>query len=251
MHPTNTRAFGPTDAEQVRSILHAATSLTVTTDAGRHELYGSRLLTFGPGPRRGLDHGMRLAVPAGSRLADEASAAAAGVPALLEWTDVAPTAVRARIRGRLRLAARLGRPEPAASDDLTSVLLEPSHALLGTSCGDSPVDLHAIARAEADPLAAHEAALLTHLTDDHEDYVAALSRLVDAHLLVGVTRVLPLAVDRHGLVLRLEYLHAHRDVRLLFDEPLLDVEHVGHRIHALLTAANPRTHRPRLHTHPR
>src|SRR5690348_6085788 len=112
MRPADVSAPAPSDAERVRSLLHAASSLTATTRAGRHDLTGPHLLDVGaPG------HAMRLRAPRGCRLAHEAEQAAAdsgeGLPVLLEWTDVAPVAVRARVRGQVRIAGRLGRPEEA------------------------------------------------------------------------------------------------------------------------------------------
>ena len=50
--------------------------------------------------------------------------------------------------------------------------------------------------------------------------MVTLTRLVDARLRQGVVRVWPYRLDRHGLVLRLEYATGHADQRLAFREPL-------------------------------
>ncbi|MFC8449440.1 DUF2470 domain-containing protein [Kitasatospora sp. NPDC057223] len=246
MRPADVSTPAPSDAERVRSLLHAATSLTATTRAGRHDLMGPHLLDAGAPGRT-----MRLKAPSGCRLTHEAEQAAAdsaeGLPVLLEWTDVAPVAVRARVRGQVRIAGRLGRPEEAG--DGTAVMpLEPTRIMLGTDGAQTPVDPQDLARAHPDPIAPFEAVLLTHMADDHHDQVAALTRLLDPRLLVGITRAWPLTLDQYGIVLRLERLRAHHDVRLPFDEPLLDVDHIGHRIHALLASARLQPRRPRLRT---
>jgi hypothetical protein len=87
--------------------------------------------------------------------------------------------------------------------------------------------------------------MLTHLVDVHSDEVARLTRLVDTRLVQGVRRVLPLAMDRYGITLRLEHAHAHHDVRLPFPTPLTHVAEAGDRVRTLLAAARacPRRHR--------
>ena len=67
--------------------------------------------------------------------------------------------------------------------------------------------------------------------------MAALAGLIAPQLLRGARRLVPYALDRYGIVLRLEYAGAHQDVRLAFGEPLPDAEQVGHRLHALIAAA--------------
>ncbi|MFC9326706.1 DUF2470 domain-containing protein [Kitasatospora sp. NPDC057015] len=246
MHPTHVSNQAPTDAERVRSLLLTASSLTTTTRAGRHDLLGPDLLDLGALPH---NPGARLTAPQDCRLTHEAAQAdEEGVPVLLEWTDVAPVAVRDRVRCQVRIAGRLGRPR-AAADGTVVLPLDPTQVLLTADGTHLPVDFDELTRAAPDPIAPYEAALLTHLDEDHHDQVAALSRLVDPRLLSGVTRVRPLALDQYGIVLRLEHLRVHHDVRLAFDRPLLDAGEVGHRIHALLdSAARVRARRLRLHT---
>lgn len=69
--------------------------------------------------------------------------------------------------------------------------------------------------------------MLLHMADRHRDAVDALTRLVDPAALHGVVRVHPLALDRHGLTLRLEHPRTHRDVRLPFPAPLADAAEAG------------------------
>jgi hypothetical protein len=99
------------------------------------------------------------------------------------------------------------------------------------------VGLEEFAAAAPDPLATAEARLLTHLADCHGDAVERLTRLVDAGSLYGAVRVRPLAVDRHGLTLRIERVRSHGDVRLPFHAPADTVAQLTERVHVLLTQA--------------
>jgi len=141
-----------------------------------------------------------LHVPEDSALLATAICAPRGEPhAVLEFADVAPVPVRNRIRARLWLAGYFI-PEDG-------------------------------------PLALAEAHLLTHLADCHPDAVERLTRLVDHASLYGAVRVQPVAVDRHGLTLRIERNRAHGDVRLPFHAPADDVGQLTERMHVLLTQA--------------
>jgi hypothetical protein len=234
------RSYEPSEAEVVRSVIQAATSLTAVANGSSYELLGSDILVVEA-------ERLRLRVPADSGLAREAAMVAewgGGLPVMLEWTDVAPLAVRERVRTRVRIAGKLlaadGHPE---ADGTVALLLDVRQAALATAGTSLLVDPAELLRVEPDPLATVEAALLIHLAEDHQDHVAALLGLVDPQLLRGVRAVSPLALDRYGIVLRLTRRHSHQDVRLSFGEPLPDAEQVGHRLHALLaghaTAAGP------------
>lgn len=76
------------------------------------------------------------------------------------------------------------------------------------------------------------ARLLTHLADTHPGAVERLTRLIDP--VHGAVRVRPLAVDRHGLTLRIERARTHGDVRLPFHTPADDVAQLTERMHRLL-----------------
>ena len=241
MDSTGNRAVEPSPAERVRSVLGAAHSLTVLANSQQHDLFGPDLVGF-------AEDGIRLRTPADIRLVRETEhAAGPGMPALLQWTDLAPLAVRQRVRAQVRITGWLHPADGATGDATAALLLEPRQVALDTGDADTLVDPRELAAAEPDPVARHESGLLLHLVEGHQDHVAALTRLLDPYLLLGVAAVTPLALDRHGIVLRLEHHRDHRDVRLPFVEPLLDAEQVGHRIHALL-AASPRGGRRRTRT---
>ncbi len=248
MGETTATALKPTPAERVRSLVSVASSMSATANGARGDLHDSLLV--------GSGQGLRLRAPADSWLVHEADRApGSGVPACLEWTDVAPVAVRERLRAQVRITGRLHAPQAAPGDapgsapgsapgETATMLLEPRQVALVTEGFSVLVGPAELIAAEPDPVAPFEAALLLHLAEDHQDHVAALTRLLHTRVLLGVTRVTPFALDRYGIVLRLEYHRAHCDVRLPFGEPLVDVEQVGHRIHALISDARRQGRRP-------
>ncbi|MGW7051635.1 DUF2470 domain-containing protein [Streptomyces sp. NPDC054887] len=218
----------PTDGERVRSVVAAAGSLMVVTD--RHSCEPAGLHTL---DERGR---LCLRVPDDCPLAAEVALAPRGiVAAVLKFTDIAPTAVRDRVRARVTLTGWLAPVGRASEPGL--VRLDFAHAELTTAAGTVTVGLDELTLAGPDPLAAYEADMLTHLVDAHGDEVARLTRLVDPHLVQGVRRVVPVAVDRYGLTLRLEHADAHHDVRLPFSDPLHHAAEAGDRIRTLLAAA--------------
>ncbi|MGA6224706.1 DUF2470 domain-containing protein, partial [Streptomyces umbrinus] len=171
-------------------------------------------------------------LPDDSTLAASAICAPRGEPsAVLEFADVAPVPVRHRIRARLWMAGWFAPEEGHLAFHTTrAVLREPGGAVV--------VDLDEFAIAEPDPLALAEAQLLTHLADAHPDAVERLTRLVEPDSLHGAVRVQPLAVDRHGLTLRIERARGHGDVRLPFHRPADNVGQLTERMHVLLTQAS-------------
>ncbi|MGW0364751.1 DUF2470 domain-containing protein [Streptomyces sp. NPDC002990] len=227
----------PTDAERVRSILAAAHSMTVIADGVRTEV-------------RHLDGTDVL-----NRLHLHPAAPAAGNqapsddrPAIrLEFTDVAPTPVRDRVRARVTVLGRLLSPyvdgADGSEDSADTTCVEFGQAFLETGDGLSSLGLEELDAARPDPLAPYEAGMLTHLLDDHPDLVTLLLRLVDPQPAAAVLRALPVAMDRYGITLRLEERRGHRDVRLPFPSPLDDVEQSGAQIQALFSAARRRSHR--------
>jgi hypothetical protein len=220
----------PTNGERVRSVVAAAGSLMVVTDRHSCELAGLHALD-----ERGR---LCLRVPDDCALGAEVALAPRGiVAAILKFTDIAPTAVRDRVRARVTLSgwlAPVGRPSETPGVD---VRLDFAHAELATAEGTVNVGLDELTLACADPLAVYEADMLTHLIDVHSDELALLTRLVDPRLVQGVLRVLPLAMDRYGVTLRLEHVGAHHDVRLPFSAPLSDAAQAGGRVRELLAAA--------------
>ncbi|MCS0605553.1 DUF2470 domain-containing protein [Streptomyces sp. LP11] len=228
MRHSLSHASAPTAAERVRSILAAAHSMTVISDGRHHEV--RRLDGLGAmghfhlhAPYEGTG------TPSGTR-----------VPVRLELTDIAPTPVRDRLRARVTLTGVLGAPYDADSGE--STCMEFGQAVLEDADGRAFVTLPELEATELDPLATSEASMLTHLVDDHADLVPRLLRLVSPRPEAGVRRVVPVAVDRYGLTLRLEYRSTHRDVRIPFRTPVRDIDHVGPQIHALLAASRRLSH---------
>jgi hypothetical protein len=214
----------PAAAERARSVLATAWSCAVTADGGREEFVGAHTVTE--------DGRLLLNVPEDSALLAAAICAPRGEPsAVLEFADVSPVPVRNRIRARLWLAGWFVPEDGDLAFQATRVVLrQPSGAVV--------VDLDEFAAAAPDPLATAEARLLTHLADCHSDAVERLSRLVEPDSLHGAVKVQPIAVDRHGLTLRIERTRAHGDVRLPFHRPADDVAQLTERMHALLTQAS-------------
>ncbi|WP_433573190.1 DUF2470 domain-containing protein [Streptomyces sp. CA-251247] len=228
----------PTSAERIRSILMAADSMTIVTDEGRTEV--SRL--HGPGA---TEH-IHLHPPTDTGDAGGADGTTDGhTRATLEFTDIAPTPVRDRVRARVLLTGRLLTASRHAAP-AGSRCMELAHAVLDTGEERITVGLEELMEADTDPLATCEAGMLTHLVDDHSDIVGLLLRLVKPRLVLGVQRALPVAIDRYGITLRLEYARSHQDARLPFPAPIKDIDQAGVRIHALLNAARHRSPRSRL-----
>lgn len=223
----------PTDAERVRSVLAAAHSMTAITGGLRTEVRH-----LDGGDPMGRLH-LHPAEPGGD--AEHRTAIR------LEFTDVAPTPVRDRVRARVTLVGRLLTPYAGEGaglgDDSDSTCMEFGQAVLETADGLSYIGLEELDAARPDPLAPYEAGMLTHLLDDHPDLVTLLLRLVQPLPAASVIRALPVAMDRYGITLRLEERRGHRDVRLPFPSPLDDVEQSGAQIQALFSAARRRSHR--------
>ncbi|TWV55514.1 DUF2470 domain-containing protein [Streptomyces misionensis] len=220
MDDTQAWTAAPGAAQRARSVLVAAWSCAVTAGGEREEYVGAHTVAD--------DGAVVLALPEDSALR---TAARQDTRAVLEFADVAPVPVRDRIRARLWLAGRLA---PAPDGGLRC---HPDRVVLRRARGAVLVAPDEFAAARPDPLAAAEARLLTHLADAHPDAVERLTRLVRPESLHAATRVLPLAVDRHGLTLRIERTRAHGDVRLPFHRPADDLAQLTERVHALLAQA--------------
>ncbi|MGY0071451.1 DUF2470 domain-containing protein [Streptomyces sp. QTS137] len=215
---------GPGAAERARSVLAAAWSCAVTAEGAREEFVGAHGVAD--------DGRVLLHVPEDSALLTAAICAPRGEPsAVLEFADVAPVPVRKRVRARLWLAGWF-----AVEDG--RLAFSPTRVVLRRESKAVVVDPGEFAAARPDPLATAEARLLTHLADRHGDAVERLTRLVDPDSLHGVVRVQPLAVDRHGLTLRIERVRAGGDVRLPFHRPADDLGQLTERMHVLLSRAS-------------
>ncbi|HWU08201.1 MAG TPA: DUF2470 domain-containing protein [Streptomyces sp.] len=233
MRPFNSRATRPTSAERVLSVLTAAHSMTVVSD-GLHPIEVHRL-----DGTAAMGH-IHLHEPS------EAVSTTPGprIPVRLEFTDIAPTPVRDRMRARVTVTGLLS--APYSTEATESTCMEFGQAVFEDHGGRAFVTLDALLETDPDPIATNEAAMLTHLMDEHSELVPLLLRLAQPQPDKGVVRVLPLAMDRYGVTLRLEYPGAHRDVRLPFPKTVAHLDQAGPQIHALLSAARRASHRNQL-----
>ncbi|MFH9954382.1 DUF2470 domain-containing protein [Streptomyces roseolus] len=219
-----------TAAEQVRSVLARAVSLSLTLDGRTYDLLGAHTV----GARGRITLHPPADTPLSDHLSDHLSRAPlGGLDARIDLTDIAPTALRDRVRARVALTGRLA---PAAPGDLGSLRLDLARVTLRTGTGVQEVAPGAYTLAAPDPLALEEAALLTHLADAHADLVSDLVVLAGSRLPHGVLRALPLAIDRHAVSLRCEYGEGHCDLRLLFPGEARDAAEAGDMVRRLLTA---------------
>ncbi|MEU6157098.1 DUF2470 domain-containing protein [Streptomyces sp. NPDC047130] len=258
MRPYTTDALpGPSAAERVRTVLARASSLSLTTTGQDYDLLGMHTVD--------RDGRISLHPPAGDPLTRQVAEAPHGTLAcLLEFTDIAPTAARERVRARVTVSGVLSAAAVRDTDrhdhgcdhghgggtsgdgDGGALRLDAGWVQLRTATGSVDVPLDAYARAEADPLAVEEAAMLTHLADAHGDLVGGLVEAAGLRLPRDIVRTVPYALDSRSVTLRCEHAHGHCDLRLLFPAPARDGAEVGERIRQLLTA--PRTCAHRHHT---
>ncbi|MEV5613107.1 DUF2470 domain-containing protein [Streptomyces sp. NPDC052225] len=216
----------PTGAERARTMLAAAGSVALTTTAVDHRLDQVVVHT--------VDAASRLVLldPADDLLTAELAAAShAGLAAYVEVTDVAPVAVRDRVRARLTLSGRLTAAGPG------TLVFRPAQAAISEDDKVRTLDAAALAAAAPDPLAAHEAEILCHLDTGHADFLVELAELRHPRALSGVEYVRPVLLDRKGIVLRLEKRDAHEDLRVPFLAEARAPHEVGHRIQELLDPA--------------
>ncbi|GGO32130.1 hypothetical protein GCM10011576_62020 [Micromonospora parathelypteridis] len=211
---------------RLRSMLVAADSLTLHIAGVEAYVLGRHAVAD--------DGRLRIALPADGRLTHHLAHEQEAV-ALVEVTDLAPTPVRNRVRGRGRFTGWLVTQATTngGDEDLLAVL-DLATAELTVDGRTTCIDPDAFAAADPDPLAAAEAEMLCHLDHHHPDTVERLCRLIPARHLQGVQQVRPVRLDRHGLVLRLELSRGDRDVRLGFRSPLRHPDQLGVQIEALL-----------------
>lgn len=229
---------GPTSAERVATLLAAADSLTVTTDETREELVGLHSLDA-------LGR-VLLWAPASSSVVTRVLAAASGdIEACIEITDVAAVAARDRVRARLTAHGWLSLNHHDECYGTPELVLEITRVDLSERGTVRTVEAVDLAMAERDPLAIQEADLLMHLDRAHPEAVELLTRLVEPSALLAATRVLPLAIDRYGIVLRIERASGHRDVRLPFGCRAADALGAQRGLGALLAEAGRRARRCR------
>ena len=230
----------PTSAERVVTLLAAADSLTVASGDAREELAGLHSLD--------AVGRVLLWAPAHSYLVTQVLAAAGGdIEAYIEITDVAAVAVRDRVRARVTAHGWLSLNHQDECYGTAELALEITRVDLAERGRVLAVPAAELAHAERDPLAIQEPMLLMHLADAHPEAIELLTRLVDPGVLQSATRVLPLAMDRYGIVLRIERLSGHRDVRLPFPARADDARGAQQGLGALLAEAGRRPRRCRAH----
>lgn len=156
-------------------------------------------------------------------------------PVELEIADPAPVAVRDRIRARVRLRGAAVRMR----NDAHGIHIQPTTVHFETDGATVELNPVALWRAEPDPLALVEAGLLGHLDSCHPETMALLARLVPDELRVDARRIAPLALDRGGIVVRVEHLVGHVDVRLSFDRDVTQADQAPDAMAALLGLADP------------
>ncbi|MFF0298875.1 DUF2470 domain-containing protein [Kitasatospora sp. NPDC004614] len=170
----------------------------------------------------------------------------------LECVDVAPVALPHRIRGRLHAQGLLTRSpgETPPTGEGVLLRLDIDHLALddlwGSECCLDPADLTA---ATPDPVAADEAHLLQHLAAAHADQLlllgaGALTRpgtppFRPEHL----REVRPVALDRHGLRVRLLATDpaAPLDVRFDFHHPVAHPDDLPEAMHRLFAPTHDRS----------
>lgn len=208
-----------------------------------------------------LDDGsFAITVPVDSMVAAEvASAADAGVQAVLEMTDYAPLPLREPVRSLVWISGRLrdvsagevsALLDLVASQDPNPALLqvntdpgdgETGYALLrleiesvvvADSTGAESVGVSALLGARPDPFCAMESCWLQHMDSAHRDVVDRLASRLPMTLRRG--RVRPLGLDRYGVRLRVETDDGDHDVRLPFAKPVDDVTALSQAIRVLM-----------------
>ncbi|MET9659150.1 DUF2470 domain-containing protein [Streptomyces sp. NPDC006510] len=162
--------------------------------------------------------------------------------AVLEITDVAPVSVPHRIRGRAWVSGWLTTVPGLSGPGRMTLRLETGEAYVDDLWGAEEVEPEEFRDALPDPLAGHEAELLQHLHTAHGEQLAALCGLLGeraagrcpSHL----PAVVPLALDRYGLRLRLcEDRSRCYDARFEFPAPVRDVTELRDAMHTLFAAA--------------
>ncbi|MFY1702880.1 DUF2470 domain-containing protein [Micromonospora sp. WMMA1923] len=244
-HGTDALAADGHDAAVVaRSALSAATSLRLAVADAAVDLTGSHAV---------LPEGtVVLAVDAMSRTGGFLVAARGRTGAAqIDVTHLVPVAARSRVRARLRILGTARPFDPASldlcdGDTVMSLLalppvalwtVEPTRIRLTRDHDERTVDTGAYRAARADPVAGDEAAHLHHLTGRHRDLVDQLAMLLDPTLRASSARVLPIALDADGVVLRAEAPHWHTDVRLAFPRRVAGAVGLTEGLRALLAEA--------------
>lgn len=221
----------PSPAERARTAVRLSPFLRVRTPGA-----GGDVDLHGTDP----DGSVVLVVPDDAPVVAAVRRAGGEAPVLLDAADLCPVPVPDRVRARVRLVGWVHEPPPQLRRELALVAAdrEDAGALLDIGNGrtvlyvdvaevlfvDGGGDLDEVgsvtfvatadyAAARPDPLSGTEAALLGHLLHGHPAELARLAQLLPEPLAAAAV---PVALDRHGLVLRSGTI----DVRLEFGRPV-------------------------------
>ncbi|MFD4181749.1 DUF2470 domain-containing protein [Rhodococcus sp. NPDC058514] len=176
----------------------------------------------------------------------------AGLPAVLELTDLTPLSLREPVRSLVWLRGALHpvpaeasralaaavadeRPDPALLDvghTTTLLRLILDSAVVADSHGAEPVPVDALLAARPDPFWAVEGPWLEHLESDHGELVDQLAGRLPRALRTG--RVRPLGIDRYGIRLRVEGETGDSDIRMAFTEPVDDAADLSRALRLLV-----------------
>jgi hypothetical protein len=224
----------PSLAERARGVLVSSSSATVVTAEAQYEVGDV------------VDAGGDLVLRLGSRhpLTQAVLSEPGGdLTAVVELTQLVAVPARDRVRARLTLGGWL------TADPLDlSLRLDVAEVVLEDSDGAWELDADEYRDARPDCLARVENEHLLHLGAHHPDAITLLARLAGSRALQDAVRVLPLSLDRYGLVLRIERLRGYADVRLPFPSPVRRVDDVADAMRCLLTLAARRPPCGRLRT---
>jgi len=207
----------PSQAERARTVLAAAASVSVRWDGGRVDLLGCH--------HDDPQGDVILTLETSSTLARAAQAARGtseeDIPVTIELTELCAVSVRDRVRARVCLGGWMSptgpfRHDRSATGGSVSLRVEIAEVTIEEAGRNEWVTVEDYRRGTPDPLHSGAAEQLQHLVAHHGDAVSMLSRLCEPADLLGVVRVLPIVLDRYGIVLRLEKLREHMDVRLPF-----------------------------------
>ncbi|MFD7730295.1 DUF2470 domain-containing protein [Kitasatospora phosalacinea] len=234
----------PSAAERARTLLEHASSTVL-------DVHGADL-TARPGLPPQVACALRpdgsVAVLVGRESALHRITALARTPltAELDCVDVAPVAVPHRVRGRLLVRGQLTRSPGESATALfprhghhggVLLRLEPEHLALDDLWGsECCVDPDETAAASPDPVAAEEAGLLQHLAAAHADQLLLLgTRALDHHRPTAdhLHGVRPVALDRHGLRVRLLLGDRTLDARFDFHRPVTRPDDLPEAMHRL------------------
>lgn len=203
----------PNWAERARTVLAAAASASVLWDGGRVDLLGCH--------HDDPLGDVILTLESTSTLVRAAREAVGGDLAVtIELTELCAMNARQRVRARVTLSGRMSElRDPARAGHSARLWVRITDVSVAEAL---PAEPHDVALAdyrasEPDPLHLGAAEQLQHLAAHHADAISTLTRLCHREALIGVTQVLPIALDRYGIVLRMERMRDHRDVRLPFE----------------------------------